>query len=150
MHLRPLNADDLTLICRHREKMFQEAGRPVDLLKAMRDPFSRWLRPKLSQGEYFGFVAELDREPIGAVGLMIIDWPPHPAHPLDARRGYVLNVFVERQHRGQGVARALMAASDEEFVRRGISYAILHATDAGRPLYERIGWAATTEMGKPL
>lgn len=150
LRLRPLQLDDLDLVCRHREDMFREAGRPDDLLDAMREPFRRWLEPRLAQSEYFGFVAELAGEPIGGIGLMAIEWPPHPAHPLDARRGYVLNLFVEPEHRGRGVARALMAASDDAFARQALSYAILHATEAGKPLYERIGWAATTEMGKPL
>ncbi|MDR3436592.1 MAG: GNAT family N-acetyltransferase [Telmatospirillum sp.] len=150
LRLRPLKLDDLELVCRHREEMFREAGRSRDTLNAMREPFRRWLELRLARAEYFGFVAELAGEPIGGIGLMAIEWPPHPAHPLDARRGYVLNVFVEPEHRGRGVARALMAASDEEFARQKLGYAILHATDAGKPLYERIGWAATTEMGKPI
>jgi hypothetical protein len=27
---------------------------------------------------------------------------------------------------------------------------VLHATRMGKPLYERMGWAATSEMAKPL
>ena len=81
---------------------------------------------------------------------MEIDWPPHPFHPGEGRRGYVLNVFVEPAHRRRGVARAMMAAAEAELVRRGLSYAVLHATEAGRPLYEARGWEATAEMAKRL
>jgi hypothetical protein len=28
----------------------------------------------------------------------------------------------------------------------GVGYAILHSTRQGRPLYERLGWASTSEM----
>lgn len=150
LRLRPVTPDDLELVCRHREEMFREAGRSLEVLDAMREPFRHWLAQMLAQGTYFGFVAEAAGEPIGGVGLMVIDWPPHPAHPQDSRRGYVLNVFVEPGHRGRGVARALMEASDRAFAHRGLGYAILHATDSGRPLYERIGWAATTEMAKVI
>lgn len=115
----------------------------------MREPFRRWLEPRLSQGDYFGFIAELGGRPIGGIGLITLEWPPHPAN-FDPRRGYVLNVFVESAHRGRGVGRALLKAADEEFMARGIGYAILHAIDAGRPLYERTGWAATSEMAKPI
>lgn len=150
LNLRPLGPNDLELVCRHREEMFREAGRSHDTLNEMREPFRSWLEPMLARAAYFGFVAELEGQPIGGIGLMVIEWPPHPAHPLDARRGYVLNVFVEPEHRGRGVARALMAASDEEFATRRLSYAILHPTDAGRFLYERIGWSATSEMAKRI
>lgn len=148
--LRPISPKDIDLVCRHREEMFREAGKSAENLVAMADPFHRWIEPRLADGRYFGFVAEKANMPIGGVGLMEIEWPPHPAHPMEDRRGYVLNVFVEPIHRSQGVARLLMKASDDEFIRRGIGYAILHATAAGAPLYERSGWARTSEMAKPL
>jgi hypothetical protein len=34
--------------------------------------------------------------------------------------------------------------------KRGVSYGVLHATRMGKPLYERIGWAGTSEMAKLL
>ncbi|MFD1952604.1 GNAT family N-acetyltransferase [Sphingomonas arantia] len=147
--LRPVTLSDHARICDHREEMFREAGKAEHDLAAMAAPFSAWLQPRLADGRYFGFMAEADDgEAIGGVGLMEIEWPPHPAHPEDCRRGYVLNVFVEPPHRGQGVERALMEASDQAFRDRGIIYAILHSTDAGRPCYERMAWTPTTEMAK--
>lgn len=148
--LRPIAPADLDLVCRHREEMFREAGRAQTDLAAMIGPFRHWLAPRLADGRNFGFVAEQMYEPVGGVGLMEIDWPPHPSHPTDDRRGYVLNVFVEPHKRGQGVALRLMNAAENEFVRRGLTYAILHATEAARPLYERTGWSRTSEMAKLL
>ena len=81
---------------------------------------------------------------------MLIAWPPHPMHPETGLRGYVLNVYVEPRARRRGLARLLMQLADDEFARRGVTYAILHATEQGRPLYERLGWAGTTEMAKTL
>jgi GNAT superfamily N-acetyltransferase len=150
MHVRPVRPADLDLIRRHREEMFRDSGRAEAVVAAMSDPFRLWLQPRLEDGRYFGFVAEAEGAPIGGVGLMEIDWPPHPLHPHEDRRGYVLNVFVEPSHRGRGVARALMAAADAEFARRGVSYLVLHATEAGRVLYEQIGWTSTAEMAKTL
>lgn len=145
---RPLDASDLDLVCVHRERMFREAGRSEAELAAMAAPFRAWLVPRLADGRYFGFAIDADGAPVAAIGLMEIDWPPHPLHVDDARRGYVLNLFVEPAVRGRGLARQLMAAGDAEFRRRGIRYAILHATDAGRPLYEQLGWNATSEMAR--
>lgn len=150
MIIRAINPSDLTLICQHRERMFREAGRDDRDIRAMAEPFERWLSVHLDNGTYFGFTMEHDGRPIGGVGMMELDWPPHPAHPTEARRGYVLNVFVEPPFRGRGVARKLMDAAEAEFAARGISYAILHATTASRPLYELHGWSSTTEMAKAL
>ena len=87
---------------------------------------------------------------VAGIGLMLIEWPPGPTHPTSDKRGYVLNVFVEPSHRRQGLAAKLMELADSEFVNRGATYAILNATKMGRPLYEKLGWAATNEMAKAL
>lgn len=125
-------------------------GRADSDLDVMIETFRHWLAPRLNAGVYFGFVAAEDGRDVGGVGLLELDWPPHPAHPSDARRGYVCNLFVEPEHRGRGVARSLMTESENEFKRRGIRFAVLHASAAGRPLYESDGWAATSEMAKRL
>jgi len=144
--LRALTTADLDIVCRHREAMFRDSGRAEDLVTAMREPFRAWLEPRLADGRYFGWAIERGGAVAAGLGMMEIDWPPHPAHPLEARRGYVLNVYVEPAHRRRGLARRLMASAEDEARRRGIGYMILHATADGRPLYEDLGWRPTTEM----
>jgi ribosomal protein S18 acetylase RimI-like enzyme len=80
----------------------------------------------------------------------VIDWPPHPSHPLQSRRGYILNVFVEPACRGQGLARSLMGMALEEAKRRELQYLILHATAMAMPMYEKFGWHRTSEMSVTL
>jgi GNAT superfamily N-acetyltransferase len=150
---RPVSPGDLDLVCRHREEMFRESnapGRSDDVLGTMTASFRVWIAPRLQDGRYFGHIAEEDGVAIAGIGLMLIDWPPHPSHPHEDKRGYVLNVFVEPTHRKRGLAKMLMSLAEAEFARRGASFAILHATRAGRPLYEKIGWAQTAEMSKVL
>ncbi|HEV3429486.1 MAG TPA: GNAT family N-acetyltransferase [Paraburkholderia sp.] len=154
VQVRAVGMGDLELVCRHREAMFSEAGRDAATLATMTEHFRAWLAPRLADGRYFGFVlndddAE-DEVPVAGIGLMEIDWPPHPAHPEQDRRGYVLNVYVEPHARRRGLARQLMQLADEAFARRGIRYAILHATEQGRDLYRQLGWGATTEMARTL
>lgn len=116
----------------------------------MAEPFRQWLAPRLDDQSYFGFVVEDNGQAIAGVGLMVLDWPPHPSHPTDDRRGYVLNLYVEPDYRGRGIARDLMDAADSEFKNRKIDYVILHATTMGRKIYERFGWKSTSEMAKEL
>lgn len=148
--LRPVTAGDLDLILFHREAMFLEVGRPEAIVTQMRAPGREWLAQRLASGHYFGFIAQNGDTPIGGVGLLEMDWPPHFFHPQQARRGYVLNVYVDPAFRGRGCARSLMAAAEDEFQRRDVQYVALHASDAGRPLYERMGWDTTNEMSKRL
>lgn len=148
---RTLLPSDLDLICRHRVAMFTDGGRraPSDLAEMDR-AFRLWLEPRLADGRYFGFMVEDGPNAIAGIGLMELDWPPHPSHQDDGRRGYVLNMFVEPPYRKQGIAQMLLDRTDQEFERRGLKYAILHTTSAGRSLYEQAGWQPTTEMSKLL
>ena len=147
---RPVTPADIELVCRHRHEMFKASGRSDEVLAPMTDAFGAWLEPKLASGAYFGWIAEADAAPVAGLGMMEIDWPPHPSHPGEGRRGYILNVFVEPEHRGRGLARSLMDLAIAEGRRRGLSYMILHATQMGRPMYEKLGWAQTAEMSITL
>ena len=40
--------------------------------------------------------------------------------------------------------------AEKELQERGIVYATLHVSEMGRPLYEKLGWGATNEIGKVL
>lgn len=150
MDVRKIGPDDIDLVCRHREAMFQEAGFAAETLRTMTQHFREWLRPRLIDGSYFGFVLMDERKPVAGVGLMMLDWPPHPAHPTQDKRGYVLNVYVDPAHRRRGLARQLMVLAEAEFAQRGATFVILHATQAGRPLYEQGGWRQTSEMSKAI
>ncbi|MDB5416612.1 MAG: family N-acetyltransferase [Phenylobacterium sp.] len=143
---RPVTPGDLDLVCRHRREMFMASGRSEDLVAPMDAPFRAWLEPKLAAGAYFGWIVEDGGNAVAGLGMMIIDWPPHPSHPLQGARGYILNVYVEPSHRGHGLAAGLMARATDEGRRRGLDLMVLHATAMGRPMYEKLGWAQTSEM----
>jgi ribosomal protein S18 acetylase RimI-like enzyme len=147
LSFRPVNASDLRVIVRHRREMFAANGHGPEVLAPMTVAFEAWLAPLLASGAYFGWmVTDGAGEVVGGLGMMEIDWPPHPRHPRQHKRGYITNVFVEPWLRGSGVGRALMEIAAKEAGRRGLDLTVLHASPIGRPLYERMGWAAGSEM----
>jgi ribosomal protein S18 acetylase RimI-like enzyme len=133
--------------------MFREAamfGATEDALKIMTTHFRAWLAPRLKDGSYFGFIAEDGNAPVAGIGLVILPWAPHPFHPADDKRGYILNVYVEPSYRRQKIGEQLMTLGEDELRRRKIGFATLHATEAGRALYQTLSWTPTTEMFKKL
>jgi hypothetical protein len=88
--------------------MFLEAGRDPEKLRVMAEHFHPWVEKRLNDGRYYGFALCDTDQVVAAIGLMTIDWPPHPSHPTMDQRGYVLNVFVEPTHR-----RNLMPAASQ-------------------------------------
>ena len=148
--IRSLHSSDLDLVCLHRERMFKEAGWNEEVLNGMAGPFRQWLAPRLEDGRYIGWVAETNGTAIAGLGMVFIEWPPHPWHPAQDRRGYILNLFVEPEHRRAGLASRLMDMAMGEARRRAIVFIVLHATELGRPLYEKLGWKPTGEMAISL
>jgi len=61
-------------------------------------------------------------------------------------RATVLNVYTEPAFRNRGLARRLMHAVIDWCRAQGLASVQLHASDAGRPLYESLGFGATNEM----
>jgi GNAT superfamily N-acetyltransferase len=147
---RPAIPGDLDLICRHRHEMFKASGRTDAIVQPSTNAFKDWLKPRIDDGSYFGWIAQIDGVDVAGLGMMVIDWPPHPSHPLQANRGYILNVFVEPLSRRRGLARALMGIAMEEAKQRNLQYLILHATAMAMPMYEKLGWRRTSEMSMTL
>ncbi len=141
---------DADAICRHRAAMFTDMGGPLDAIDAMSGPFRQWLLPRLTDGRYFGVTAEADGMDVGHAGAMVIDWPPGPRLPVSSRRGYIFNVHVEQAFRRRGIARTLMQHLEIMLKERDVTFAALHASDLGRPLYDDLGWTSGGELIKAL
>jgi ribosomal protein S18 acetylase RimI-like enzyme len=87
---------------------------------------------------------------VGGAGVQLRPILPRPGLADDGiglgPEAIILNVYVEPAWRRRGVAEALkrsvLSALAEPKVRR----IVLHASDDGRRLYERLGFVPTNEM----
>jgi ribosomal protein S18 acetylase RimI-like enzyme len=144
---RVATAADAELIADHRWRMYAEMGHGnEESLRGMVESFILWVRERLADGRYVGWlgVGEAQQVVAGA-GMWLMDFPPHWLDPQPLR-AYLLNFYVAPEVRGRGLAFALLRTAVEEARRRGIKVVSLHASNAGRPIYERSGFEATNEM----
>jgi GNAT superfamily N-acetyltransferase len=112
------------------------------LEKAATEYFSK----ALPEGSYRGFMAmDTEAKVIGGGGIAISPWPGVLGQ-RQPKRAMILNLYVEREHRRQGVAHALMKAMIAWCRDNGFSSVSLHASDDGRALYEQLGFRPTSEM----
>ncbi len=95
--------DDAGMIGLPHQTMFIERGEDPDTLQVMTEHFRSWLEERLDDGRYYGFTLCDADQAVVTIGLMTIDWPPHPSYPTMDRRGYLLNVFVEPAYRRRGL-----------------------------------------------
>jgi GNAT superfamily N-acetyltransferase len=145
--IRPATHDDIETLVTHRRAMFFEMGhRDETVLDTMTAAFRPWLLARMATREYLAWVATgSDASIVAGLGLWLMDWPPHMIGP-GARRGNIVNVYTESAHRRRGFAQRLMEVALDWCRSNGIRAVILHASNDGRALYEKLGFKPTNEM----
>jgi GNAT superfamily N-acetyltransferase len=126
--------------------MFADAGLSTEeQMGAMLAKFVPWVRAKLSDGSYVGWLAERDGRAVAGAGLWVMEWPSHYLDE-EPRRAYLLNFYVTPEMRRRGLARELLQLAVDEAKARGIRVVTLHASKFGKPLYEQFGFELSNEM----
>lgn len=145
--VRRATVEDAAAITHHRRAMFREMRSASDgVLDEMAARFTPWVEEKLASEEYLTWFALAGGGEIAAgAGLWLMDWPPHVVGK-GQWRGNILNVYTEPRFRRLGLARHLMEMALEWSREHDVDTVILHASDAGRPLYETMGFRASNEM----
>jgi len=82
--------------------------------------------------------------PVACATLCSRSCIPTPGHPT-GKRGHLMNVYTAPDYRRRGLARRLLTMLHREAAARGMTEITLDATDEGRRLYEKMGYAASDE-----
>jgi GNAT superfamily N-acetyltransferase len=157
LSIRRATSDDAAVIAWHRARMFQDMGQlPPPAFDALRAAAERFLAAALARGEYVGWLLVADDEPdrvAAGAGVQLRSVLPHPVNlgcgqvsVATGRHGIVLNVFTEPEWRRRGLAERLMRHILEWARTERLDRLVLHASDEGRRLYQRLGFVATNEM----
>jgi ribosomal protein S18 acetylase RimI-like enzyme len=145
--IRHASIVELETLIAHRRAMFHDMGYSDEVaLDSMSAKFRPWLLERMNSGDYHAWLVSAPNGNVAAgAGLWLMDWPPHMVGQ-GARRGNIVNVYTAEGYRRRGLARELMKTILVWCGENGIDTVILHASDAGRGLYESLGFKATNEM----
>lgn len=145
--IRQVTLADAPIIVTHRRRMFEDMGTNDQAILDQQDVlFDAWLRERLANGRYGGWLAEdAAGNVVAGAGVWLLDWPPSPSS-FAPYRGYILNVYTEPAFRRRGLAGRLVQACVDWCRAQGIVVVSLHASDQGRPVYVSLGFAPTNEM----
>jgi GNAT superfamily N-acetyltransferase len=152
--VRRATVEDTPALARHRALMFRELQRITDAdVQPVIDATRAFLAHAIPAGIYAAWVAS----PVGDAATIVAGAGaqrrvilPRPDARLPfaiiAEEALILNVFTDTPWRRLGIAEQLMRAVLAWTEAEGIRRVVLHASAAGRPLYERLGFASTNEM----
>jgi len=152
LDIRRATFDDLQRIATQRTAMFTEMGMIYDGdADVLNQRVLAWTQTKLEQGEYHGWMLyDASTEAVfGGAGVWMTHSCPNPLNEIPMT-AYVMNVYIAPELRGQGWARRLMETLLKFCRKQGIKKVALHASDAGYPLYESLGFTPTSEMRMDL
>jgi GNAT superfamily N-acetyltransferase len=133
--------------------MFQDmgdvSGEAFETLRAKaRTRLEQWI----DKGDYIGWLATPADQPemvVAGAGVQLQPILPRPrdvATISEGRQGTIVNVFTEPQWRRRGVAGLLIQEIIIWSKNEGLDRLILHASDEGRSIYEKLGFVASNEM----
>ncbi len=146
MHIRTATVSDLDTIMRHRRRMYYDMGFVEETdLDAMESTTAPFIKAGLENGSYRGWLMVTPDGVVAGGGVMIVPLPSSPSDP-SPRRAKILNMYTEPEYRGRGLATSIIEAMVEWCREQGFGWVTLHASDAGRHLYEKVGFKPTNEM----
>lgn len=148
LRLRRAGPKDLPTLVRHRRRMWEElrsyAPRELDRHDA---DYVRWVRRETTSRRFLAYVVETRTGEIAGSGaLWLMPSQPRPGPLGRGNVPYILSMYTEPQYRGCGVASRLVREMVRWARSRRYGRVLLHASRFGRPVYERLGFEASSEM----
>lgn len=137
---RKAGIDDLSTLVDLRLDFLDEARGLNDEQKSvLRVTNKDYILSGLLDGSLVIFIAEDGGKIIATSGIMFYRHFPNGYTP-DGRKAYIGNMYTLPEYRKKGIAAELMRLQLDEAKKRGLTAVSLSATEAGRPVYEKIGF----------
>ncbi|MBB4237366.1 GNAT family N-acetyltransferase [Rhizobium esperanzae] len=93
------------------------------------------------------FLAVVDREIAGSVSCQLHQSPfPEVIREEQRLHGYIWSVYVADAFRRRGIAQALTDKAVGYLKSIGCTTVVIHASDAGEPVYRTVGFELAKEM----
>jgi GNAT superfamily N-acetyltransferase len=139
MRIREAGDGDQELVVRMRLAFLAEESGLEAVSEALAADTRRFVLAEHEAGRLRSWLAEDGDACVGIVSLVLHAVQPNPRVASDVE-GYVVNMYVAPAHRDRGTGRALLDSLEIAARAAGLRRLTLHATAAGRPLYEAAGF----------
>lgn len=89
-------------------------------------------------------ILAVDEKAIGCATLSYLCVMPTYSHPT-GKRAHLMNVYTNKDYRRMGIAETMVKMLINEARKRGVTEISLDATEAGKPLYKKLGFTESDE-----
>ena len=148
---------DLDVISDHRARMFSDMGElSADKFETFRHQSKETLHKLFERNQYIGWLASPSDEPakiVAGAGVTLREVAPHPQLNVNGtfdivsgRQAIIQNVYTDPGWRRRGLGTLLMKEIIAWSQKTGIDSVVLHASEEGRSLYQKLGFVTTGEM----
>lgn len=142
MEIRRATIDDIDKLVQIRMDFIAESkgsALNTEQEKQLRNRLASYFQAHIGSDFYASLAVDGDKV-VSAVFLCILEKPANLVFP-DGREGTILNVYTKPEYRRQGLAMKLFKDIIEEADNQKLSSCELIASEMGRPLYEKFGFA---------
>jgi GNAT superfamily N-acetyltransferase len=154
IRIRAAGIEDVRHLVHHRRAMFEDMGQGTAAeLDRADERAGEYFVAALRAGTYKGWLAEDVDDPdeaakarvVAGGGLVIVPWAGYPGEK-HAARVWIVNMYTEPHARRRGLAKKFVTIMTEWCRAEGFGSVSLHASDAGRLVYEPLGFQPSNEM----
>ena len=140
MDYRKAETGDIeTIVTFRKQQLIDEGQTPESNIDSH---LAEYFEKCLTEGSLIQYVAVENGTIVATGGMHFFAYPPSFTNPT-GKMAYIANVYTMPEHRGKGIATAIMHLLMKEARLRGYSRIRLYASEHGRPIYEKLGFKDT-------
>ena len=143
--IQPATIHDIPILVEHHHKMFEEiwSERGLEINTPQFEDMDKAHTNKLSEeflnGTCKAWVIRHGDEIVASGALTITSMTPIPEDPSH-KVAYLHSVYTEQDYRNRGFGELITINAIQYCKSKGIKRITLGASDAGRPIYEKVGF----------
>lgn len=139
---RKATGEDITVLTDMRMSLLSSANKKSrDELKGVEENILEYYQRNLETDKCVIYVAHVENAIVGTGSMCYYDVLPTYHNP-SGKRAYIINMYTNPDLRRQGIAGEILDMLVKEALRSGVKYISLEATEEGRKLYEKHGFAS--------
>ncbi len=150
MQIREASSVDISILAAHHGKMFEEIweqkGEPLhpSRIAEIEKAYTQKLESEMETGICKAWIMEDKGKVVSSGAITFVSFVPNPSD-LSSKVAYLHSMYTENSHRNRKCAQRIIHSAITYCSSIGIKRILLNASDAGQPLYQKIGFRSAPD-----